>query len=521
MTKETIIDRLNAITSYYSFGRILGYIAFNEGIGIKAQLENGQKKNNERLITAEIRFLAGLWVQNVDTTKSLDITHDEKIIAEVYNLMDKLHNIYVESGDIKDGFIENFFYEGDFAYDWQYTTFAKEKYQHTKLSSVLKFDYAYDIFKVKSTISKIKKIIIDQLKYRIERKRKTKEYISPVNAFTIKYNKYNKVFDDAEKKIIRRFTIKIGDRFPSKIFSIDDYNYFRDTPIIEIPNRGFFVVDVSSIAIASDELPDKWLLESDIEQYNQIKGQINEDIVLKILKRRFENCFKSLDILRYKKKGKVSDIDDFFSFENFGCVFQVKSKCLTNLSHQGNLEKIREDTKMAIIDAYNQGIACIDCLKDPSKYYSLVNSGLQYTEKLELIYISITRNAFPGISTLCSINNVNNSHEMPIIAMSIYDLDTIFYLFQPSDIVEYLKFRVQCAKKNIFGVNEIYYIGAFMANKNEGIKLTHNRIPREYALFADYIIKQCKNNQYKNKDVDCDIPCLIAKFPITSPITCQ
>lgn len=32
---EKILERLKEITSYYSFGRILGYIAFKETIGIE------------------------------------------------------------------------------------------------------------------------------------------------------------------------------------------------------------------------------------------------------------------------------------------------------------------------------------------------------------------------------------------------------------------------------------------------------------------------------------------------------
>ena len=36
-----ILDRLKEITSYYSFGRILGYIAFKETIGIEKQLVHG------------------------------------------------------------------------------------------------------------------------------------------------------------------------------------------------------------------------------------------------------------------------------------------------------------------------------------------------------------------------------------------------------------------------------------------------------------------------------------------------
>ena len=42
MDKHEIITRLNEITSYFSFGRILGYISFFETVGIESQLKHGQ-----------------------------------------------------------------------------------------------------------------------------------------------------------------------------------------------------------------------------------------------------------------------------------------------------------------------------------------------------------------------------------------------------------------------------------------------------------------------------------------------
>lgn len=50
------LERLKEITSYYSFGRILGYIAFKETIGIDKQLVHEQESNANRLISNEIDF---------------------------------------------------------------------------------------------------------------------------------------------------------------------------------------------------------------------------------------------------------------------------------------------------------------------------------------------------------------------------------------------------------------------------------------------------------------------------------
>lgn len=129
-----------------------------------------------------------------------------------------------------------------------------------------------------------------------------------------------------------------------------------------------------------------------------------------------------------------------------------------------------------------------------TEYYSLRDNGFEYVSSLSLYNICITLDAFPGISTLSFLNSYSQQ-KYPIIAMSLYDLDSIFYLFQPEQIVEYFKFRVECIKNGIYGISEIYYIGAFLAKVMEGcIKLNKNKIPREYALYADYIIKKVRKN---------------------------
>lgn len=65
MSETEIYNRLNELSSYFSFGRVLGYIAFFETIGIDYQLQHGQDANKDRMLSSELNFLTGLWIQNV------------------------------------------------------------------------------------------------------------------------------------------------------------------------------------------------------------------------------------------------------------------------------------------------------------------------------------------------------------------------------------------------------------------------------------------------------------------------
>ena len=182
MGETEIYDRLNELSSYFSFGRVLGYIAFFETIGIDYQLKHGQDANSDRMLSSELNFLAGLWMQNVVLDKNWNITLDDDYTREVYKLMDDLHYLFLKKNDSANQFIEVFFYEGDLAYDWQYAYFAQKKYNAPHLYDVLKNDFNFDVHVLNSTLYKIKSCIEKQIVRRRDEKCKHHEYISPTNA---------------------------------------------------------------------------------------------------------------------------------------------------------------------------------------------------------------------------------------------------------------------------------------------------------------------------------------------------
>lgn len=525
MDKHEIITRLNEITSYFSFGRILGYISFFETVGIESQLKHGQESNRDRLLSTEIDFLCGLWLQNVNLAKNWDIIKDEEIRKEVYGLMDDLHNLYRDSQDFGDLFVENYFYEGDLAYNWQYIKFAKEKYNEQILSFKLREEYEFDTTVIESTFNKIITTLENQIRKRINEKRRKNEYVCPLNLFTIKPNKIRKIFSPEEQNILKRMSYKLGDKLPDKICDITDYNYFKQYPIIKLPDdRGLFIVNTNSLAAAINETPYYWLSEykSFHKKLADLRGRTAEDIVYKIIKRRFHiSSYNHILIKRSKSSDPITDIDAMLCNNEMGIVFQVKSKRLTELSKRGCVTSIKEDYQKAVTEAFNQGLKCIECLNHASEYYSLRKADMTFAENLKLLNVCITLDSFPGMSSLNYLNQPKDS-KVPVIAMSVYELDIIFYLFQSDSIMDYFKFRSKCAQYGIYGLNEIYYIGAYISDYlGEGIKLQGNKICREYALYVDYLVKKAKHGSYCNKDIDCDIHSLVNQYPINSPITCK
>ena len=109
MSETEIYDRLNELSSFFSFGRVLGYIAFSETMGIDYQLKHGQDTNSDRMLSSELNFLAGLWMQNVVLDKTWDIKFDDNFTREVYKLMDDLHSTFLKKTIYQLNMLRRFF----------------------------------------------------------------------------------------------------------------------------------------------------------------------------------------------------------------------------------------------------------------------------------------------------------------------------------------------------------------------------------------------------------------------------
>ncbi|HBS10301.1 MAG TPA: hypothetical protein DEA28_00975, partial [Firmicutes bacterium] len=150
---------------------------------------------------------------------------DDDFTREVYELMDDLHSSYLKKNDLSNQFIEVFFYEGDLAYDWQYAYFAQKKYNTPCLYDVLKNNFNFDITVLNTTLSKIKSCIEKQIKRRRQEKWKHHEYISPMNAFTIKPNIIKNKFTKVDE-----FTYSYSN-YEIKFNIVEYYGYYLEISI--------------------------------------------------------------------------------------------------------------------------------------------------------------------------------------------------------------------------------------------------------------------------------------------------
>ncbi len=505
MSREEVLSRLNELTSYNSFGRILGILELRENTNL---FPNNTMSNEYRLINQEISFLAGLWMHNIDLNKkNWEITHDDKIVEEIYILMNKFHKTYKININTpyNEQLKEIAFYEGDEGYDWQFIQFVQPKY--IDFFKWLNEKQNYDIDFVSRTYYHVKNFISEQIN-RIERqKQKTKEYIPAINAYTISEKNFKKNFSDKEQYIINCLAFKLGVDDGLKIEDIGDDNSFNYKPIILLPNGGYLIINFLNLSIAMNELPFHWIMRSESfkkEYIGDLRGKTAERIVYSILKQKYEGCDIHLGQLIKKTKSAniLTDIDILLVYKESAVVFQIKSKRLTYMSKQGDYDAINKDFTEAIADAYGQGVICINCLENYTGYYSL--KKIQAMSNVSSIYnICITLDQYPTISSISYIKSAEiEQNQIPLVAMSIYDLDAISLLFSLNDFFDYVRFRTQCSLNKIYGISEMYFIGAYLGYRlfsktfAPQIQLEH-----KYAKLADYIVTKCHNDNIKIQSI--------------------
>ncbi len=504
MDRSEIFRELKRLASYFSFGRIIGYISFFESYRFKDKesIELIGYDNKEPIMSSEKDLLCGLWLSQIDLKKeSWTIDKDDEILDRVYDLMSELHKTY-NSEDFTTFYKGLAFYEGDEGYDWQFIKFAKQKFNSACIKKELLSNNNFNIDYINSTYNKLKSIIEKQIKERRSKKAKCRDYLSPLNMFVIRENKIKKNFQSEELAIIQSMTISLGNKeHTNDINDIGDYNVFRQFPIINLKGRGLFIPNFLTLSMSLNESPYYWLNKKD-KEINMERGKNAENIISKIIEKKFSVS----DIIRDKviKKNKtgnehITDIDILLKLKDTNIIFQIKSKKLNLSSRQGDYDSVNKDFKQGVDKAYEQGIKCVQCLKDYTNYISLRDINKRFLCNEKYIIVCITVEIFP---TITSYSIQYSKPDFPMVAMTAYDLDSIFDVLSPNEIYNYFNFRVNCLSRGIFGINEMYYLGAFVISElGFQIRIYDNgMIDQMYAKIADSVMNA---KYFRYARIDC------------------
>ena len=189
----------------------------------------------------------------------------------------------------------------------------------------------------------------------------------------------------------------------SQFNSIGSFYLFSAKPIIQIDNDKYFVPITFSVFESCYESPYYWMQQDSAyrDQLAVNRGKTAEDVSYEFLLRVFgkQRTYKSVKIIT-KKGAEDTDIDVLCLLGNKALCAQIKSKKLTELSRKGDYNQLQSDFKLAVQDAYEQGLKSREKILDRnSKFYDDSGRTITLSESINEVYLmGVTFENYPSLT---------------------------------------------------------------------------------------------------------------------------
>ena len=260
---------------------------------------------------------------------------------------------------------------------------------------------------------------------------------------------------DGVDHFLDNFSVTAKRGMNSDIRSVGDYNIVNAKPIIALNKNRYFVPIPFLLCEAVYENPFYWMRE-DSQYEDQLfknRGIVGEEIAFDFLSKVFksESIFCSVKISLLEKPGStvrtkdITDIDVLCILGSKALCVQVKSKKLTELSRTGNDNKLREDFKAAVQDAYRQGLVARKMIFDhKAQFTDRLGNKINLDENIDEVYVMcITTENYPALAHQVHVL-LDKKREDPFpLVLTIFDLELIVhYLKDPYDFMYYVRQRI-------------------------------------------------------------------------------
>jgi len=473
--RTEIYQKLNELTSYNNSLEVL-LILCDKNLNCYAD-ELATRDIKSRLNENEIIFLFGLWAKN----KNKEIgfcTDKEKISEAIHELMNNLHltfykdynsittlNDYHEQLRKNPGAIkETIFYAGTGAYDYQLINFVTPKYE-------LDNDWFHKNMKFTTKdLQRLYTYIKSVLNFKLNFKKKELDIIE---LFSLSRDNFVFKKNPVFTTILDTLSFELNETLNENFNDIGDLNHFKFRPVIKTDLK-YIIPFPYLLSESIYDGPFFWMNKD--EKYKSIalknRGDSAEKIVKSLLERKIskENIFIDVNV-NVVKTQTVTDLDVSVVSDNKMLIFQVKSKRLTQLSKNGNIESFHNDFKLAVLDANEQAKTPIPLIISNSCKLISKKSGLEIDcSKITEIYsVCILLDSYPAITTHTRMFCFDGNDEMPV-AINIFDLEVILEYVSGFDMLfDYIKKRVQFSKYYIADT-ELSFFAKYMKNDLQKMK---------------------------------------------------
>ncbi|WP_165795944.1 SEC-C metal-binding domain-containing protein [Siphonobacter curvatus] len=479
MKQDEIINEIEEMTSNYNFINLIVMIIFRDFVGTIESLSNYDR--NKNLNYNELSYLIGLWIKNAKNNKKIDINLNKQIPI-VYDLMYRLHRTFLpdlsalfedsnnhkDTSDLmlqKDPLREAFFYGPCGAYDYQYSTNSFNKYKYD--IEWIKKEKGFNLDSLNSFFLNIKNTI--NVKINILKKDRKKRYSINEMLGCLIMTHEELVGANVDFDLIAQcFTCELEGGYNKSLRLVGDFNEFSVKPIIKLGKK-FFIPMPFFLAESIYDSPFYWMV-TDKKYFSTCttnRGKIAEEIVYDLLIDKFNHSdvFKSIKIKKDKSQTDVSDIDVMAINNEDLLLFQIKSKRITSLARQGDVEKLKEDFKKAVEDAFVQGIECSKAIYNYENYNFLNSDGVDIREKLKSVkniyVICALLEVFPAIPHLSQFLLYEKYAESGV-CINVFDLEIICKLLKtPKKIIDYFSKRINNCR-HYYADSEMSFLGFYI-----------------------------------------------------------
>jgi hypothetical protein len=345
---------------------------------------------------------------------------------------------------------EAIFYGAESAYVFQYHDLARIKYRadaawllQTKGFSI---DDACDVVKVIFDIQP-DRILSNARDIRDKRDMWT---ALPAFNFTVaEIAELSKLSTKTVEAILAAFSMDREERNES-FTSLKDFNVANAKPILSASDGRFFCFHPASIAEALYESPFYWMLKDKPYSATAMKhrGDFTEEYCHSRLAKVFGDARVHSNIDLIDSQGNSSgEVDVLVLFGDRAVVLQAKSKRLTLEARKGNDLQLREDFKLAVQDAYDQGATCSQLIVAGS--HTLIDRATRQTvdpgDLKEIYILCVLVDHYPSLSfqahQFLKLNT--NPGILPPFVTDVFALDVVTeMLVSPLRLLSYVNRRV-------------------------------------------------------------------------------
>lgn len=340
---------------------------------------------------------------------------------------------------------EPIFYGGSGAYDFQYLDFAAQKYAAD--SKWIRDHMGIDIPQMGGIARELKSL--HEGKYNSQESIKRGEFpklcAAALSIFSFDEADLQKFGSDPVKAFVRAFSLIPG-KVNSSLHLPGQFNELQSRPIVQLPDGRYFLPIGFNLSEAIYETPFFWMNSDDAYRSTALlhRGQFAENATADLLARIFgaSNVYTAVEIKESKGK-TLTDIDVLAVVGNKAVIAQVKSKRLTELAKLGDESRLTADFKLAVQEAYEQGLLSRQALLNRKDSFFSGNKEIHLSERIDDAYIlCITLDHYPAVMHQLDVYLTKQADDPFPVAISIFDLDILaFYLADPFEFAYYLRQR--------------------------------------------------------------------------------